>query len=64
MQERAKEDKMQGGGGCEKNLRGRYAGEGKEDKMRGVGVLRKKIEGGMPERIKNMKCGGGQARTI
>ena len=30
-----KEEKMRGGGGCEKNLRGGYAGEGKEDTMRG-----------------------------
>ena len=38
MQETGKEDKMRGGGDCEKIEvgRGRYAGEGKEDKMRGV----------------------------
>ena len=39
-----KEDKMRGG--CEKKLRGRYAGEGKEDKMWGGGVLQKTFEGG------------------
>ena len=33
-----KEDKMRGGGCCEKNLRGGYAGEGNEDEMRGGGV--------------------------
>ena len=35
---------------------------GKEDKMREVA---KKFEGGgMPERVKKTKCGGGGARTI
>ena len=27
--------------------------------MRGGGVLREKFEGGMPERVKTTKCGGG-----
>ena len=49
---------MQGRGVAEK-IEG-DAGEGKEDKMRGGGVLlREKFEGGMPERVKKMKCGGG-----
>ena len=43
MPERVKKTKC-GGGCCEKNLRGGYAGEGKEDKIKGG--CEKKIEGG------------------
>ena len=51
MQERGKEDKMRGGG-CEKNLRGRYAGEG-------GGVLRKKFEGVCRRGLRRQNAGGG-----
>ena len=54
------EDKMRGWG-LRKKIEGGYAGEGKEDKMRGGGVVatRNWGGGGMPERVKKMKCEGG-----
>ena len=62
MPERVQKTKCRGC--CGKKLRG-DAGEGKEDKMRGGGgggwCCKKNLSkgGGMPERVKKMKCGGG-----
>ena len=52
---------MQGGGGVAKKIEGgEYAGEGKEDEMRGRGCCGKNLRGGgLPERVKKTKCGGG-----
>ena len=49
-----------------KKLRGGMQESGKEDKMRGVAKKKLRGGGGMPERVKKTKCGGGggNARKI